>query len=86
MRQLKIEIKNKGLLQLPNVPEEFKFVESIAKMYANDSEQLEEFYKVGLAVAKDFKEKCRDDFSNRYDRYAAWWVKQVILIFKKSRY
>ena len=77
MRQLKIAINKQILPALEHVPEEFKFVESIAKIHAGSVQELETFYKIGVAAAIAYKEKRAG--ANRYERFVTWVVKQTIL-------
>ena len=79
MRKLNIAAEKKSFPPLPNIPEEFKFVETNARMCAKDFRDLERFYQAGLAAAINYKEKCVNDTSNRYERFVGWVVKQTIL-------
>lgn len=83
MRQLKTFARKNILPALPNVSEEFNFVESIARNYAGNFLELETFYQAGLSAALEYKEQCVGNNVNLYDRFVTWIVVQAILS-KKS--
>jgi hypothetical protein len=81
MRSLKIASKNIELEPLENVPEDFKFVESIARQNARTNEELKDFYLAGIIEAKELKEKYPEEF---YKKNVVWAVRQSILEKKQK--
>lgn len=76
MRQLKIvEAKSKDHLYLEEVPEEFIFIQSIAKKYADSNEEVKTFYLKGIETAQRFKSEVSE---KTYHSKVAWIVEQTI--------
>lgn len=71
MRRLKIST-NKIKSNLPDVPEQLKFVEQIAKQYAKSTEEVEQYYKVGLKAIETLNITLSDT-------KIVWIVRQTIL-------
>ena len=84
MRRLKGKPEENKLPPLPNVPDEFKFVEATARMHATSFDELQKFYTAGLTAALNYREKWKGDPNNHYERFAAWVVRQTILGLRKT--
>ena len=76
MRQLKIGTETKSF-QLVNVPENLKFVESIAKQYSQTKEELEHYYSIGVKAI----EGLESDNKN-----LLWIVRQTILENQRGKH
>ncbi|MDP4282791.1 MAG: hypothetical protein Q8891_00060 [Bacteroidota bacterium] len=81
MRNLKITNKRIEFEALENVPEEFQFVESIARQNAKTNAEVKEFYLEGVKAATELKEKCSEEI---YKNTLLWTVRQAIIEKKQK--
>lgn len=75
MRQLKLATETK-YFELCNVPENFKFVEKIAKQYSKTKEEMEHYYSIGVKAIENFNLEFSE--SNNQKKIL-WTVRQAIL-------
>jgi len=82
MRNIKITKNNIEFKPLEDVPEDFKFIESIAKLYARTNEELKEFYFVSCKAASALKNQSSPDF---YKENLLWTIRQTIIAEAKKK-
>lgn len=75
MRQLKITGQSGKPFHLDDVPAEYRFVESLARLFADNQEEIALLYQVGVEKAKQLRDVLS---AGQYDRFAAWAVRQSI--------
>lgn len=75
MRQLKIGGENSKPSHLDGVPEEYLFVEALAKLFANTQEEMVVLYQIDVEKAKQLKDVLNGE---QYEWFAAWVVRQTI--------
>lgn len=75
MRYLKIASNGNEGLQLENVPDEYQFVEQIAKRYAKSNDELKSLYSIGVDAANKYKARAPE---TNYHSKVAWIVEQTI--------
>jgi hypothetical protein len=82
MRYLKIaSTLSRTIKSVRNVPEEWKFVEVIARQYATTDKDLKRFYWAGVDALERFKAQTTEE---HYQLKSAWVAKLAIQAEKET--
>ncbi len=75
MRNLKIATESQNYI-LEDIPDKYKFIESIAQQYANSKSELEAYYKAGVHAAENLKTNNSEEY---FQKNMIWTVRQTII-------